>query len=116
MDKYSALRQLYPNKSDAELEEIRTKNTETIQYEEIAGTPFRYAKKDNYWYLLMGNRLMEQKGFDTRNAIDKWIEENKWELILRVCSSICYDMVKPYVMTQALKEKGIKVNEPEIIE
>lgn len=116
MDKYSALRQLYPNATEAELKAMRDNNTESIEYFAMSGTPFRAAKKDGIYYLLMGNRLMEKEGFENQEHIDAWIKVNMWELIMRMCSSVCYDMIKPYVMTQALKEKGIKVNEPEIIE
>lgn len=113
----AALEQLFPHMNAEEIAKQRSLNEELVEYHPIDGGPFTraYVKEQKRWYLLMGRTKMETEGFERWEQIHEWMAVNMWTLIMRVSSTVCRDMIQPYIQMQAAKEAGVRVNAPEVI-
>lgn len=111
--KTKALAELYPQLSQEELDKQRSLNEEIIEYEDIPDTPFRIAKKDNTFHLLMGNWKLTERGEYSKTALLIWMDDNKWKIIQRMIGCICYDFMKPLATIQGAMNHGVKINKPE---
>lgn len=111
----AALEQLYPHMNAEEIAKQRSLNEELVEYNEIIGTPFTMAfvKEQKRYYILLGKTKMETNGFEKDTIAINWMEDNMWTLVMRIASTVCRDMIQPYIQMQAAKEAGVKINKPE---
>lgn len=83
------------------LEEARNSKSSLLERHPIAGTPFEVVK-DPKWFAVLGyNKLTED--FDEMQDVLDWMEENHWELLLRVITMVVQtiDLHKEKVMREA---------------
>lgn len=68
------------------LEKARSSDSSLIERHPIAGTPFEVVK-DPKWFAVFGyNKLTED--FDEMQDVLTWMEENHWELLIRVITMV----------------------------
>lgn len=105
----TAAEQLYPSMNAEELAKEQSNLEKIIEYKPIEGTPFNIAYKEPLYYLIMGKWKLTE-GYETQEALEKYIETNQWNLIMKVSSCICYDFMKPLATIQGIHNAGGKVN------
>lgn len=110
-----ALKELFPNMTDKEIEEERAKNYEEVEYEEWPPFTIAYVVEQRRYYLLLGRTKMETHGFESAADATMWAEKNMWTLVMRVASTVCRDMIQPYIQWKAAQEAGLQINKPELV-
>ena len=113
MSTTTAAQKLYPSKSITEIEtmqkELEYSRTETP----ILGTPFKIGKHGENYHLIMGTWKINDNAMNSEEEVLSYLEREKWNIIMRVAGCVVYDMVKPLVVAEALKEKGVIINKQE---
>lgn len=84
------------------LKEARSSDSSLIERAPIQGTPFEVVKEDGKWFAAFGyNKLTED--FDEMQDVLNWMEENHWELLVRVITMVVQtiDLHKMKMMKEA---------------
>ena len=69
------------------LDEAAKSQSTLIDRAPIAGTPFEVIKENDKWFAVFGyNKLTED--FDEMQDVLTWMEENHWELLVRVITMV----------------------------
>lgn len=66
------------------LEELDERFKTLVEYEEVEGTPFTVAKNENKYYILCGNSLVHDKGFEDKLKANEYCKEVDWEKITKI--------------------------------
>lgn len=98
-----------------EINKLRSTSEHEIEYIPIENTPLTIGRRGKEYHLLLGKWKLNDEPFETINQVEVYMKTNMWNLVMKIASSVTFDMVKPYVQIQATKEAGVKINEPEII-
>ena len=88
------------------LEEARNSDSSLIERAPIQGTPFEVVKEDGKWFAAFGyNKLTED--FDEMQEVRTWMEENHWELLVRVITMVVQtiDLHKMKMMKEAHEKR-----------
>jgi len=91
------------------LEEARSSQSTLMEEMSIQGTPFRAVKEEGGWFGAIGqNKLTDE--FETTEELITWMEENHWELLIRVITMVVQtiDLHKAKVIKELMEKEEFK--------
>ena len=86
-----------------ELLQLQTNAEETIKsdsseneivYELIDSTPYTAVQKDGIWYVMLGNKRLNEIELKTRAEVAKFLMDEQYNIMLKTIMIVCDDLIK----------------------